>query len=97
VVYGDIGKAPLYVYSSTFTDGIKDTKDVLGVLSLVIYTLTLIPLLKYIFIVLWANINGDGELHISSSVLPHFQSKMFQVKNFNEKYSYMVCYDQELK
>ncbi|XP_030529274.1 potassium transporter 5-like [Rhodamnia argentea] len=60
VVYGDIGTSPLYVYSSTFTKGIKDTQDILGVLSLIIYTIALIPLLKYIFIVLLANDNGDG-------------------------------------
>ncbi|CAI0447565.1 unnamed protein product [Linum tenue] len=60
VVYGDIGTSPLYVYASTFTNGINHDDDVLGVLSLIIYTLTLIPLLKYVFIVLRANDNGDG-------------------------------------
>ncbi|XP_058200167.1 potassium transporter 5-like [Rhododendron vialii] len=60
VVYGDIGTSPLYVYSSTFTEGIKHNDDVLGVLSLIIYTITLIPLIKYVFIVLRANDNGDG-------------------------------------
>ncbi|XP_040363753.1 potassium transporter 5 isoform X2 [Rosa chinensis] len=60
IVYGDIGTSPLYVYASTFTNGIKDTDDILGVLSLIIYTLTLIPLIKYVFIVLRANDNGDG-------------------------------------
>ncbi|XP_020592764.1 potassium transporter 5-like [Phalaenopsis equestris] len=33
VVYGDIGTSPLYVYSSTFIDGIKEKDDILGVLS----------------------------------------------------------------
>ncbi|GFQ05703.1 potassium transporter 5 [Phtheirospermum japonicum] len=60
VVYGDIGTSPLYVYASTFTDGIKHKDDILGVLSLIFYTLTLIPLVKYVFIVLRANDNGDG-------------------------------------
>ncbi|CAN0923129.1 Potassium transporter 5 [Linum grandiflorum] len=60
VVYGDIGTSPLYVYASTFTNGINNEEDILGVLSLIIYTLTLIPLLKYVFIVLRANDNGDG-------------------------------------
>ncbi|CAN6468158.1 unnamed protein product [Victoria cruziana] len=60
VVYGDIGTSPLYVYSSTFTNGIKDTDDILGVLSLIIYTFALITVSKYVFIVLWANDNGDG-------------------------------------
>ncbi|KAK9139398.1 hypothetical protein Scep_009079 [Stephania cephalantha] len=60
VVYGDVGTSPLYVYSSTFTHGIKHSDDILGVLSLIFYTLTLIPLVKYVFIVLQANDNGDG-------------------------------------
>ncbi|XP_039036665.1 potassium transporter 5-like [Hibiscus syriacus] len=60
VVYGDIGTSPLYVYASTFSDGIKNNDDVLGVLSLIFYTITLIPLIKYVFIVLRANDNGEG-------------------------------------
>ena len=60
IVYGDIGTSPLYVYASTFTDGIKHNDDILGVLSLIFYTLTLIPLVKYVFIVLQANDNGEG-------------------------------------
>jgi KUP system potassium uptake protein len=62
VVYGDIGTSPLYVYSSTFPDGIRHPDDLLGVLSLILYTLILIPMLKYVFVVLHANDNGDGEL-----------------------------------
>ncbi|TQD76417.1 hypothetical protein C1H46_038045 [Malus baccata] len=60
IVYGDIGTSPLYVYASTFTKGINHSDDILGVLSLIIYTLTLIPLIKYVLIVLRANDNGDG-------------------------------------
>uniref|UniRef100_R7W7T6 Potassium transporter n=1 Tax=Aegilops tauschii TaxID=37682 RepID=R7W7T6_AEGTA len=60
VVYGDMGTSPLYVFSSTFTGGIKDTDDLLGVMSLIIYTVLLLPLMKYCFIVLRANDNGDG-------------------------------------
>lgn len=69
VIYGDIGTSPLYVYASThvlnktddagnFIPALND--DILGVLSLIIYTFTLIPLIKYCFIVLQANDNGNG-------------------------------------
>lgn len=61
VVYGDIGTSPLYVYSSTFPDGIKHKDDVIGVLSLIIYTLLFVPLIKYVMIVLKCNDRGDGE------------------------------------
>ncbi|XP_066313247.1 potassium transporter 5-like [Miscanthus floridulus] len=60
VVYGDMGTSPLYVFSSTFTNGISNTDDLLGVMSLIIYTVILLPLIKYCFIVLRANDNGDG-------------------------------------
>lgn len=62
VVYGDLGTSPLYVFSSTFYHGsISNTDDVLGALSLIIYTMILIPLIKYVFIVLQANDNGEGD------------------------------------
>lgn len=61
VVYGDIGTSPLYVFSSIFSDRVPTHNDIIGALSLIIYSLTLFPLIKYVFIVLWANDNGDGE------------------------------------
>ncbi|XP_043689187.1 probable potassium transporter 11 [Telopea speciosissima] len=60
VVYGDLGTSPLYVFYNTFPRGIKDPDDVIGALSLIIYSLTLVPLLKYVFVVLRANDNGQG-------------------------------------
>lgn len=60
VIYGDIGTSPLYVFASTFTEGVKNNDDILGVLSLIYYTITLLPLIKYVFIVLRANDNGKG-------------------------------------
>ncbi|XP_054803719.1 potassium transporter 5-like isoform X2 [Prosopis cineraria] len=70
IVYGDIGTSPLYVYASTFTDGINHNDDVLGVLSMIIYTITLISLIKYVFIVLKANDNGDdGVVWMSVAIL----------------------------
>lgn len=60
VVYGDLGTSPLYVFYNIFPNGVKDEEEVLGALSLIIYSLTLVPLLKYVFIVLRANDNGQG-------------------------------------
>nr|CAD1834546.1 unnamed protein product [Ananas comosus var. bracteatus] len=60
VVFGDLGTSPLYVFYNVFPHGIEDTEDVIGALSLIIYSLTLIPLLKYVFVVLRANDNGQG-------------------------------------
>ncbi|ESW11067.1 hypothetical protein PHAVU_009G262700 [Phaseolus vulgaris] len=91
VVYGDIGTSPLYVYSSTFNNGIKHEDDILGVLSLIIYTIFLIPLLKYVFIVLWANDNGNGGAfalyslicrHIKMSMIPNEQPEDRELSNY---------------
>ncbi|XP_074582003.1 LOW QUALITY PROTEIN: putative potassium transporter 11 [Curcuma longa] len=60
IVFGDLGTSPLYVFYNTFPHGIEDPEDVIGALSLIIYSLTLIPLIKYVFIVLRANDNGQG-------------------------------------
>uniref|UniRef100_A0A0E0KV50 Potassium transporter n=1 Tax=Oryza punctata TaxID=4537 RepID=A0A0E0KV50_ORYPU len=46
VVFGDLGTSPLYVFYNAFPHGVDDEEDVIGALSLIIYTLTLIPLLK---------------------------------------------------
>ncbi|XP_058778968.1 potassium transporter 4-like [Vicia villosa] len=63
VVYGDLSTSPLYVYTSTFKGKLKDHHDeetIFGVFSLIFWTITLIPLLKYVFIILSANDNGEG-------------------------------------
>lgn len=63
VVYGDLSTSPLYVYKSTFAEDIQHSEsndEIFGVLSFVFWTLTLIPLLKYVFIVLRADDNGEG-------------------------------------
>ncbi|KAJ7101817.1 hypothetical protein O6H91_02G117700 [Diphasiastrum complanatum] len=61
VVYGDMGTSPLYVYSSAFSMyGVRHHDDILGALSLILYTLMLSPLIKYVFIVLRASDNGEG-------------------------------------
>ncbi|KAM0828247.1 hypothetical protein ACQ4PT_067671 [Festuca glaucescens] len=60
VVFGDLGTSPLYVFYNIFPHDIEDTEQVIGALSLIIYSLTLIPLVKYVFIVLRANDNGQG-------------------------------------
>uniref|UniRef100_A0A0D9XGU7 Potassium transporter n=1 Tax=Leersia perrieri TaxID=77586 RepID=A0A0D9XGU7_9ORYZ len=60
VVFGDLGTSPLYVFCNIFPHNIEDTEQVIGALSLIIYSLTLIPLIKYVFIVLRANDNGQG-------------------------------------
>ncbi|KAK1581594.1 hypothetical protein Q3G72_007212 [Acer saccharum] len=63
VVYGDISISPIYVFTHTFSGRLKFNEEddvIFGVLSLVFWTLTLIPLCKYIIFVLGADDNGEG-------------------------------------
>ncbi|KAL0890047.1 hypothetical protein Bca101_014030 [Brassica carinata] len=77
IVYGDLGTSPLYVFYNTFPDGINDSEDVIGALSLIIYSLLLIPLIKYVFIVCKANDNGQGgTLAIYSLICRHANVKL---------------------
>ncbi|KAH0901691.1 hypothetical protein HID58_041194 [Brassica napus] len=82
IVYGDLGTSPLYVFYNTFPDGIEDSEDVIGALSLIIYSLLLVPLIKYVFIVCKANDNGQGGTlaiysllcrHAKVSLIPNHQ------------------------
>jgi KUP system potassium uptake protein len=62
VVYGDIGTSPLYALKEVFATGHAQlTHDnILGVLSMVFWSLTLIVSLKYVILVLRASNNGEG-------------------------------------
>ncbi|MEO5894531.1 MAG: potassium transporter Kup [Vicinamibacterales bacterium] len=63
VVYGDIGTSPLYALRECFhgAHGIEPTRDnVLGVLSLIFWSLTLIISIKYLIFVMRADNEGEG-------------------------------------
>lgn len=75
VVYGDLSISPIYVYKSTFAADIhhsETNEEILGVLSFVFWTLTIVPLFKYVFIVLRADDNGEGgTFALYSSICRH--------------------------
>jgi KUP system potassium uptake protein len=64
VVFGDIGTSPIYAFREALRasagDGIVDRGDVLGVLSLIVWALTLIVTVKYVAFVLRADNRGEG-------------------------------------
>ncbi|KAF9689509.1 hypothetical protein SADUNF_Sadunf01G0099400 [Salix dunnii] len=91
VVYGDLGTSPLYVFYNTFPDGIEDLEDLIGALSLIIYSLTLIPLLKYVLIVCRANDNGQGGTFALYSLLCR-QAKVKTIPNQDLKDEQLTTY-----
>jgi KUP system potassium uptake protein len=63
IVYGDIGTSPLYTLKAVFdpTHGLPlNTANLLGILSLIFWALTLIVSLKYVTLVLRADNRGEG-------------------------------------
>ncbi len=64
VVYGDIGTSPLYALKEVFAHGhVPLTHDnILGILSLIFWTLTVVVSLKYVTLILRADNNGEGGL-----------------------------------
>ena len=59
MIYGDIGTSPLYVFSSTFPEP-PSKEDLIGALSLIIWSLTIVVTIKYVTIVLFADDDGEG-------------------------------------
>ena len=64
VVYGDIGTSPLYALKEVFHGGhvVASPANILGVLSLIFWTMTIIVSVKYVVLILRADNNGEGGL-----------------------------------
>ena len=61
IVFGDIGTSPLYVFQAITGNGKNFSPDlIMGGLSAVIWTLTLIATIKYIYFALNSDNNGEG-------------------------------------
>lgn len=63
VVFGDIGTSPLYALKESFhaTRGLPINEiNVLGILSLIFWTITLIVSIKYVLVIMRADNNGEG-------------------------------------
>src|SRR6188474_2664502 len=63
VVFGDIGTSPLYALKEAFSPryGIPLTHDnVLGILSLITWSLVWVITIKYLFVIMRADNNGEG-------------------------------------
>jgi len=73
VVYGDIGTSVLYAMRECFfgSHSVRPTHDnVLGVLSLIIYSLLLVISVKYVAIVMRADNQGEGGVLALTALIP---------------------------
>lgn len=60
IIYGDIGTSPLYVFSAIAGQRVISEELILGGLSCVFWTLTLVTTLKYVAVTLKADNHGEG-------------------------------------
>ena len=71
VVFGDIGTSPLYAFTQIFSGAhtipVVEAR-VLGALSMVFWTLTLVVSVKYVVIVMRADNQGEGGIMVLASL-----------------------------
>lgn len=60
IIFGDIGTSPLYVFNAVLTQKVVSRDLILGTLSCIFWTLTLITSVKYIYLALRADNRGHG-------------------------------------
>ena len=76
IVYGDIGTSPLYVMKSIVAGnggiGQVDERFIIGALSLVIWTMTLLTTVKFILIALKADNHGEGGIFALYSLVKNY-------------------------
>lgn len=63
IVFGDIGTSPLYTVRACFPNAAEAAPamtEVLGVISLIIWSLIVIVAIKYLSVILKADLNGEG-------------------------------------
>jgi KUP system potassium uptake protein len=81
IIYGDIGTSPLYVFKAIIETGTPGrrgiiTEDlVLGGVSCVFWTLTLITSLKYIYLALNADNKGEGGIFALYALVRRYKAK----------------------
>ena len=73
IVFGDIGTSPLYTLRACLgtRDGLVfSAADLLGVLALIFWTLTLVVSLKYVTVIMRADNQGEGGIFALLALLP---------------------------
>ena len=70
VVFGDIGTSPLYTLRECLRESGAAPADVLGVLSLIVWALTLVVTVKYLGFVMRAHNHGEGGIFALLAIVP---------------------------
>lgn len=60
IIFGDIGTSPLYVFNAIIHERTVTEELIIGTLSCIVWTLTLLTTLKYVILLLTADNKGEG-------------------------------------
>jgi len=84
IVFGDIGTSPLYAFRECFlhNDLTVNAANVLGVLSMIFWSLIVVICVKYFFFVLKADNKGEGGILALSSLCLMTPSKSTSIKKW---------------
>src|ERR1700759_2450348 len=85
VVFGDIGTSPLYAFKECLRGhhGAAPThENVLGLLSLIVWAITLVVSVKYITFIMRAHNRGEGGVFALLALLPTRRIKAFRLNVF---------------
>lgn len=75
IIYGDIGTSPLYVFKAIVGESIITADLVLGGVSCVFWTLTLITTIKYVYLALNADNKGEGGIFALYALVRRYKAK----------------------
>lgn len=79
IVYGDIGTSPLYAMREALLGLPINLTDVLGVLSLIFWSLIIVISIKYLCIVFQADNNGEGGILALLALLKGLDNKTYKL------------------
>ena len=74
IIYGDIGTSPLYVFKAIVGTQVINEELILGGLSCVVWTLTLITTLKYVYLALNADNKGEGGIFALYALVSRYKA-----------------------
>ncbi len=75
IIYGDIGTSPLYVFKAIVGESIISEDLVLGGVSCVFWTLTLITSIKYVYLALNADNKGEGGIFALYALVRRYKAR----------------------
>jgi KUP system potassium uptake protein len=75
IIYGDIGTSPLYVFKDIAGDNEINPELIIGGLSCIVWTLTLITTVKYVILALNADNKGEGGIFALYALVRRYKAR----------------------